>query len=84
MNRFFAALFVGAFSVALLPSCGGSKDASQADLPPNVASQKELRDMKKNPELYTPAQLEGAGLDGSLGTPDEGAAPAEGEAPATP
>ncbi|HRI87906.1 MAG TPA: hypothetical protein PK869_06570 [Candidatus Hydrogenedentes bacterium] len=68
MKRYLATVALGLFSVLLVPSCG-PKDTSQANVPPSVASARELRQMKEQPQDYDPKALEAAGLDPSLGTP---------------
>lgn len=68
MKRLFASV-VACSLLVLATSCGNTPKSDTAGLPEGITSQRELRDMKDNPQDYTPEQLKAAGLDPSLGTP---------------
>ena len=78
MKKLFASVMACSF-LLLTTSCGNTPRASTEGLPEGITSPRELRDMKENPQDYTPEQLKAAGLDPSLGTPRD---PADAPPPA--
>lgn len=66
MKKFIAVFMAVVVGVLFMGGCGGAKPAN-VNLPQGVMSDRELAEMKRNPQDFTKKELEAAGLDPSQG-----------------